>query len=92
MTNIQEAKTHLSRLVDRASSGEEIIIAKAGKPLAKLVPYATDRKPRVGGWLRGQGWEAEDAWDQDDEMIHSMTNDPIFPEEAESNESNSQSH
>lgn len=87
MTNIQEAKTHLSRLVDRASSGEEIIIAKAGKPLAKLVPYAEDRKPRVGGWLKGQGWESEDAWEQDEALIDSMINGSIFPEETTTSES-----
>ncbi|HEV3076061.1 MAG TPA: type II toxin-antitoxin system prevent-host-death family antitoxin, partial [Thermoanaerobaculia bacterium] len=37
--NLYEAKTSLSRLVDRAARGEEIILAKAGKPLAKLVPF-----------------------------------------------------
>ena len=49
--NLYEAKTFLSRLVDRAANGEEIILSKAGKPLAKLVPYhrpATPRQP--GGW------------------------------------------
>jgi prevent-host-death family protein len=44
--NLYEAKTHLSRLVDRAAQGEEIVIAKAGKPKAKLVPFreATERR------------------------------------------------
>ena len=42
--NIHEAKTHLSRLLERVASGEEIIIAKAGHPVAKLVPV--ERKPR----------------------------------------------
>jgi prevent-host-death family protein len=37
--NIQAAKTHLSRLVNQASAGEEIVLSKAGKPMAKLVPY-----------------------------------------------------
>jgi prevent-host-death family protein len=43
--NVHEAKTHLSRLIDRASAGEEIILSKAGKPKAKLVPLesATER-------------------------------------------------
>lgn len=49
--NLYEAKTSLSRLVDRAASGEEIILSKAGKPLAKLVPFQTSRVPRQpGGW------------------------------------------
>jgi len=54
--NIHEAKTHLSRLVDRAAKGEPFIIAKAGKPLVKVVPLdappAGERK-RLG-FLRGQ--------------------------------------
>jgi prevent-host-death family protein len=49
--NLYEAKTSLSRLVDRAAHGEEIILAKAGKPLAKLVPFHPPPKPRQpGGW------------------------------------------
>ena len=49
--NLYEAKTSLSRLVDRAAQGEEIILAKAGKPLAKLVPFLQGPKPRQpGGW------------------------------------------
>jgi prevent-host-death family protein len=48
--NIHEAKTHLSRLLDRMLAGEEIIIAKAGKPIAKLVPTepARPRRPGLG--------------------------------------------
>jgi prevent-host-death family protein len=49
--NLCEAKTCLSRLVDRAASGEEIILAKAGKPLAKLVSFHQPPEPRQpGGW------------------------------------------
>ncbi|HEY8022824.1 MAG TPA: type II toxin-antitoxin system prevent-host-death family antitoxin [Thermoanaerobaculia bacterium] len=49
--NLYEAKTQLSRLVDRAASGEEIILSKAGKPLAKLVPFQPSAEPRLpGGW------------------------------------------
>lgn len=49
--NLYEAKTSLSRLVDRAASGEEIILSKAGKPLAKLVPLHRPSEPRKpGGW------------------------------------------
>ncbi len=50
--NIHAAKTHLSRLVDEAAAGEEIIIARAGKPVARLVPLAAPR--RVLGRLAGQ--------------------------------------
>jgi len=49
--NLYEAKSSLSRLVDRAAAGEEIVIAKAGRPQAKLVPMAKANKLRQpGGW------------------------------------------
>lgn len=48
--NIHEAKTHLSRLVERVQAGEEIIIAKAGRPAARLVPIeAVGRPVKIGG-------------------------------------------
>lgn len=47
--NIHEAKTHLSRLLVRVMAGEEVIIAKAGKPIARLVPYKAPPKDRVAG-------------------------------------------
>ena len=50
--NIHEAKTHLSRLVDEAAAGREIIIAKAGKPIAKLAPLG--ERPRKLGTLKGK--------------------------------------
>jgi prevent-host-death family protein len=55
--NIHEAKTHLSRLVDRAHAGEEIVLAKNGKPYAKLVPLDT-LGPRKPGVVRGRLTEA----------------------------------
>ena len=51
IVNIHEAKTHLSKLLERAHAGEEIILAKAGKPYARLMPLA--RKRRRGGQLPG---------------------------------------
>ncbi|MCK5799380.1 MAG: type II toxin-antitoxin system Phd/YefM family antitoxin [Deltaproteobacteria bacterium] len=65
--NVHEAKTHLSRLLERAAGGEEIVIARAGKPLAMLVPW----RPRVErrlGLFAGQISIAEDF----DELPHSM--------------------
>jgi prevent-host-death family protein len=54
-TNIHEAKTHLSRLVERAEAGEEIVIARAGKPVAKLVPFRASSVPvRKPGSLKGK--------------------------------------
>jgi prevent-host-death family protein len=52
--NIHAAKTHLSRLVDDAAGGEEIIIAKAGKPVARLMPLAPARPKRRLGILAGR--------------------------------------
>jgi len=52
--NLYEAKTRLSQLVERAAEGEEIIIAKAGRPLARLVPLAQRTGPRPLGLLAGE--------------------------------------
>lgn len=53
--NVHEAKTHLSRLLARVASGEEILISRAGKPIAKLVPVAKGRLRRVPGKDQGRG-------------------------------------
>lgn len=58
--NLYEAKTSLSRLVDRAANGEEIILSKAGKPLAKLVPFHRATEPRKPGGWEGQVRISED--------------------------------
>jgi prevent-host-death family protein len=52
--NIHDAKTQLSKLVDRAAAGSEIIIAKAGNPVARLVPLAQATRPRKLGALKGK--------------------------------------
>ena len=53
--NIHEAKTHFSKLLERALSGEDVVIAKAGKPIARLMPYAqADVKPRQPGKDKGK--------------------------------------
>jgi prevent-host-death family protein len=55
VVNVHAAKTHFSRLVDQAAAGEEIIIAKAGKPVARLMPLApTERPKRKLGALKGK--------------------------------------
>jgi prevent-host-death family protein len=58
--NLYEAKTNLSQLVERAASGEEIIIAKAGRPLARLVAAQIRTEPRKPGALKGQVSIADD--------------------------------
>jgi prevent-host-death family protein len=52
--NIHEAKTHFSRLVERAEAGEEIVVARAGKPVARLVPYEAEKRPSLWGVWEGQ--------------------------------------
>jgi prevent-host-death family protein len=52
--NVYEAKTHLSQLLAAVAAGEEIIMARAGKPLAKLVPYQEVVEPRTPGYWRGR--------------------------------------
>ncbi len=59
--NLYEAKTQLSSLVERAAKGEEIVIAKAGKPVAKLIPAEAPAQPRIPGRnLMGITYIAED--------------------------------
>jgi prevent-host-death family protein len=57
--NIHQAKTQFSRLVERVSAGEEIIIARAGKPVARLAPLER-RPPRRLGRMKGRIWIAPD--------------------------------
>jgi prevent-host-death family protein len=57
IVNVQEAKTHLSRLLERVKAGEEIILAKAGHPYAKLVPL-DEHQERRPGLVKGQVTEA----------------------------------
>jgi prevent-host-death family protein len=59
VVNIHEAKTHLSRLLERVAAGEEIVIAKAGKPIARLSPVTTSGK-RVLGLDKGRVFIADD--------------------------------
>jgi prevent-host-death family protein len=82
--NIHEAKTHLSRLVARAAAGEEIVIARAGKPVAKLVPVngGKPRPRRIGAW-KGKLWLAED-WDSEavnEEIARDFSEGEVFPPE-----------
>jgi len=58
--NVHEAKTQLSRLLARVEAGEEIVIARNGKPVARLVPVSTGPARRVPGEDAGKGWIAED--------------------------------
>jgi prevent-host-death family protein len=55
IANIHEAKTQLSKLIDRAMKGEEVIIARAGTPMVRLVLVDQNNAPRKGGQWKGKG-------------------------------------
>lgn len=75
VTNISEAKATLSRLIQQVLNGQEVIIGKAGKPVAKLVPYTQDTSPRklgAGQW-KGKIWMADDFDDLPDDVLKLFT-------------------
>ncbi|MDB4914550.1 MAG: hypothetical protein JWM95_2194 [Gemmatimonadetes bacterium] len=61
--NVHAAKTNLSRLLVRVANGEEIVIARDGVPVARLVPYASTAAPRQLGAFAGKLWISEDAFE-----------------------------
>lgn len=69
--NIHEAKTQLSRLLAKVAAGEEVVIARNGEPVARLVPIEPPRKKRVLGQYKGQIW------------ISPNFDDPVDPETFE---------
>jgi prevent-host-death family protein len=60
IANIHEAKSQLSKLIEHAMNGEEVVIAKAGQPMVRLVPIQADDSPRVGGQWQGRVRIADD--------------------------------
>ncbi len=58
--NIHEAKTHLSRLLQKVSEGEEVIISRAGVPVARLVAVSQEKATRALGIAKGEIWMADD--------------------------------
>lgn len=74
--NIHEAKTHLSRLLERVESGEEIVIGRAGKPVAKLVPYRQTEQPRTPGGWQGRVRIADDFDELPPELLAAFRGDP----------------
>jgi prevent-host-death family protein len=69
VVNMHEAKSTLSRLVERALAGEEIVIARSGEPLVRLVPVVRRNKPRQPGKWRGKLWIADDFDRLPDEIL-----------------------
>lgn len=58
--NMHEAKSNLSALIEEVLAGGEVVIARSGKPLARLVPYEVRKDPRKPGRWRGRLWVADD--------------------------------
>jgi prevent-host-death family protein len=81
--NVYEAKSRLSELLAKAEAGEEIVIARNGKPIARLVPVQREQPPRVPGAWAGKVWMSDDFDEPDHELIDLMENGPIFPEESD---------
>lgn len=81
--NMHEAKTHLSRLVERVEGGEEIVISRAGKPAAKLVPVPKKLGPRkLGGWEGKFEMPSDEEWEAMDKEIEQLFEESeIFPGE-----------
>jgi prevent-host-death family protein len=77
--NIHEAKTHFSRLLERVAMGEEVVIAKAGTPVAKLVPLSTKPKKRVLGSAKGEFVVPDDFNDPDPDIEDLFYNGPLLP-------------
>jgi prevent-host-death family protein len=79
--NIHQAKTHFSRLVERAEAGEEIIIARSGKPVARLVPIYQLTERRVFGQMRGLITVSDDFDDPlPDDLLAAFYNGPVEPQ------------
>ena len=71
--NVHEAKTHLSRLLQQVESGEEVIISRANKPVARLSTHHGRSAPRVPGALRGQIWIAPDFDELPEEILDAFS-------------------
>jgi prevent-host-death family protein len=81
VVNIQNAKTQLSKLVEEAAAGDDVVIAKAGKPLVRLVPFQKQGEPRVLGALAGRVMEAQGCWDADPDLEASFYESGDFPKQ-----------
>lgn len=77
--NIHEAKTHLSKLLERVAVGEEVIIAKAGAPVARLVPFDSQPKTRVFGSAKGEFTVPDDFNEPDAEIEDLFYGGALFP-------------
>jgi prevent-host-death family protein len=80
--NIHEAKTQLSRLISKVEAGEEIVISRAGKPVAKLVRVQPKKRAKFG-FMKGQVWIAPDFDAPDPELEKLFYDGPVVPDDDE---------
>lgn len=79
VVNIHDAKSNLSKLIEKTLKGEEVIIAKAGKPVAKLTAFKEKLKPRKMGLLKGKIIIPDDFDDEDEEINKMFYEGELFP-------------
>lgn len=68
VANVHQAKTQLSKLLDEVSKGKEVVIAKAGKPVARLTAYQESKQPRKPGLLKGKIFVPDNFTNEDEEI------------------------
>jgi len=78
--NVHEAKTHLSKLLVKVSQGEEVVIANAGKPVARLVAVGVQPRERLLGIDKGKIWMAPDFDATPEDLLALLYNGPIEPQ------------
>jgi len=78
--NMHRAKSQLSKLGKLAWEGEEVVIAKAGEPWLRLIPYRRCLEERKAGGLEGQIWVSPDFDQEDGGLIEAIENSKIFPD------------
>jgi len=80
--NMHEAKSRLSQLVELAKKGEEVVIAKNGKPQARIVPISPEPKEWFG-MDEGKGWMSDDFNELPEDILELMSDPKIFPDETD---------
>lgn len=81
--NVYEAKTRLSQLLEKAAAGDEVVIARNGKPMARLVPVQRGSRASTFGALQGKVWMAPDFDETPQEVLDDFYGDPSLPKRAE---------
>lgn len=73
--SISDAKSSLSELINRVSHGEDVVISKLGHPVARLIPFDQDVRPRIGGQLKGKISVSDDFDEPSEGMLRLFTGD-----------------